>query len=132
MSSKYYAQALYNSLQGKSPESKSALAANFIAVLRTKGHMSLLPSILKDFERISAREEKYNATRITVADKAAAGRHGEAVAEYATQAGFDAKQAIIEEDPSLIGGFRAERRDMILDGSFKRMLTELYRKFIAA
>lgn len=132
MSSKYYAQALYKSLQGKSPESESALVANFIAVLRAKGHMSLLPSILKDFERISGKEEKYNATRITVADKAASRRCVEAVAEYAAQAGFDAKRAIIEEDSSLIGGFRAERRDMILDGSFKRMLTELYRKFIAA
>ncbi|MEK7647179.1 MAG: F0F1 ATP synthase subunit delta [Patescibacteria group bacterium] len=132
MLSKYYAQALHKSLQGRNRESVDALFANFIAILRAKGHMSLLSYILKDFARIRGKEEKYNATRITVADKSAAKRYTEEAAEYAGQAGFEAKGAIIEEDLSLIGGFRAEKRDMILDRSFKRMLIELYRKFIAA
>jgi F0F1-type ATP synthase delta subunit len=114
-----YAQALYSASQKDSADPKK-LVAQLVKYLQASGRSKLLPSILKDLERIEAREAKL-APVVEVAhenEAAAALKHAATLGIHTTKA---------QVNPALIQGWRATGNGKLYDQSAKRSLVELYR-----
>ena len=110
-----YAQALWNMVSrgGDHAHAVTALAET----LKRTGRSNLIRKILPAFERIAARESKRDVTIISVGRKADAGLAMSA-------AGVTESDVIL--DPTLIGGYRLERGDVLIDASWKKHLITLY------
>ena len=120
-----YAQALEKMIEnGKKPkEAVRALYEN----LRRLGRASLFPKIGRAFERIAQRNHARNAIILSVAQA-----KEERAAQKAARtilSGMDFQDAAVTThvDESLIGGWRLEGRERLMDNSYKRHLLDIYR-----
>ena len=121
-----YAQALWRIVEkGKTP--KDAVA-NLRKVLERHGRMRLLSKIGRAFARIAARESDKRAVVLSVAhakDEAGAKR---AAKEALRAMDSSALEAEVRLDSTLIGGWRLEGRERLVDASFKKYLLSLYNR----
>ena len=109
-----YAQALWKAIEnGKDP--KEAVAA-MVQILKTQGRMELLPRIKRALVRLAAREAA-TRPRIYVA-------HEKDAKHALAKSGVD--HADVHVDPTLIGGWRLEAGDSLVDNSFKKSLLSIY------
>ena len=112
-----YAGALIRLVDGgMSP--KDAVAA-IAKVLRTRGRLALLPRVGRAFARMSAQGVAKSQSRITVARTEDA--------ETARKAS-GLVNASIHVDDSLIGGWRIEHGDTLVDVSYKKHLLTMYNR----
>ena len=116
-----YAQALWNIIKGGKQPSDAVHALH--AQLEKSGRLALAPRIARAFARIAARDNGKNVATLFVADAA----HGAHARTAAQAAGADASNATITIDPSLIGGWRLEARETLVDASYKKHLLAIYR-----
>ena len=117
---KAYAQALIQSVSRGKPVHEAV--ASLAALLKAKGRSELMPRILKSVRRMAEREQ-INRPRVYVA------REQDAKEAFAAS-GVSEADVVIDE--SLIGGFRAEDGEVLIDASFKKMLLEMYNRAVAA
>ena len=121
-----YAQALWQMLE------RGAKAKETIAKLRTtlerQGRASLLPKIARAFARIAARESRKNIVTLSIAR--AKDEHGarKAVAQFLREMDVLPKDIRVETDEDLIGGWRLEGKEQLVDASFKKHLLSLYNR----
>lgn len=87
--------------------------------LRLRGRVLLLPRVGRAFARMSAQKVTKSQSLITVARA-----EDEEVARKAS--GFT--EAVVHIDPSIIGGWRAERADTLVDASYKKHLLAIYNR----
>src|ERR1043166_2042061 len=113
-----YAQALWHVIEkGRSPkEAVSSLAD----VLKKQGRIELLPRIKRALVRLAARENAKRA-KIYVAH--------EKDAKHALHAS-GAHDAEVRIDANLIGGWRLESADGLVDKSFKKQLLDIYNSVV--
>ncbi len=116
-----YAQALWNIIKGGKEPTEAVHALH--EQLKKSGRVSLAPRIARAFERIAARDHARNAVTLAVAE-AGHGHHGQ---KEAAALGIDVADAIINIDPTLIGGWRLEARETLVDASYKKHLLAIYR-----
>ena len=115
-----YAQALWNMVEkGKDP--KSAVAS-LLEVLKKHGRSELLPRILRAFQRLSEAEANKKRNRLWVA-------HEKDAASAMKSSGVEEADVCVDE--SLIGGWRLEQKETLVDVSFKKMLLDMYNRSIA-
>lgn len=91
--------------------------------------MNLLPSILKEFEKYRMRDLDTKRVILTVANKEDVTKYKEEVQKYVTTLNGD-DHIGVKVDEQIIGGFKIEFGDMMVDGSYKRRLLNLYREII--
>lgn len=111
---KLYAQALWKAIEnGRSPkEAVDSLAT----ILKRQGRQDLMGRIAKAFTRL-AEANNANRERIFVA------RESDAKAALKASG---ASKADICVDESLIGGWRLEGNNAVVDRSFKKYLLDIY------
>lgn len=121
---KAYAQALWQMI-GREMDPKKAVHA-IHAQLQAQGRQELMPRIAKAFKRLAARERTRDTVTLTIADKA----HEHAAHKEAatTLEKLDIKTEDVEThvDHSLIGGWRVEGREHLVDASYKKHLLAIY------
>jgi F0F1-type ATP synthase delta subunit len=117
---KLYAQALWKSIEnGRNPkEAVESLAK----LLKKQARLELMPKIAKAFARL-AEANKANRTRIFVAH--------EKNAKAALKAS-GVVEADVCVDETLIGGWRLEGGNEVVDRSFKKYLLDIYNEALAA
>ena len=116
----FYAQALWKSVQkGKDP--KDAVAA-LVELLKKETRMELLPRIRLALKRIIAREKNAHPRLYVAHEKDA--KH--ALAKSGVH------HADVHVDKTLIGGWRLETADSLIDTSFKKSLLDIYNKATSA
>lgn len=119
-----YAQALLHMIQkGKSPE--DAVRALHEALVRS-GRASLLPKIARAFLRISSTEHTRDGVTITVARQSDADKALAAAHKHLEAIKADNKNIAVRLDDSLIGGWRLEGKEQLVDASYKKYLLEIY------
>lgn len=124
-----YAQALRDLIRDTDVSKHEGISDTFIAVLKKKGHISLLPTILKEFEKYRMRDLDTKRVILTVAKSEDAEKYKSEASKYV--ATLDNEEHIgVKVDKRLIGGFKLESGDMVVDGSYKRRLLNLYREII--
>jgi F0F1-type ATP synthase delta subunit len=116
-----YAQALWNIIEGGKMPTEAVHALH--VQLRSSGRLALAPRIARAFERIAARDHAKNAVTLTVASK----EHEHRARKEAATSGIDVADAIVHVDRDLIGGWRLEARETLVDASYKKHLLAIYR-----
>lgn len=120
-----YAQALWTTI-ANGAEPQAAVRA-LHAQLQQSGRCALMPRIARALERLAAREHTRSAITLTVADRSHEhAAHKEALAALA-QTGIEATHIATHVDHSLIGGWRIEGRERLIDASYKKQLLDMYR-----
>ena len=97
-------------------------AEKVIERMRAKGHLSLLPQVVRILERSDSVEH----TVLTVAKKEDAQKHAGAI----TTLGGDPKNAKVVVDPRIVGNYMARHGQKFIDASYRRQLVSLYQKTI--
>lgn len=125
-----YARSLWKIIEGGT-EPKAAVHA-LAATLKKHGRMALLPRIGRAFARIAERENRRHGVTLTVArekDSHESQREAKAVLR---EMGKEVTHLKTQVDESLIGGWRLEGNEILVDASYKRRLLDLYKKTTGA
>lgn len=124
-----YAQALRDLVRDTDVSKHAEISDTFVKVLKKKGHISLLPTILKEFEKYRMRDLDTKRVILTVAKNSDAEKYKDEALNHV--ASLEKGDHIgVKVDKRLIGGFKLESGDMVVDGSYKRRLLNLYREII--
>ncbi len=132
-----YAQALWKTVEGGMTPAKAVSALQ--EALKVHGREALLPRIGSAFARIAERESKRNDIVLTVARekdlhrarleaKKYLGSLDSKSAQGGSASGRDLKTQV---DDTLIGGWRLEGREQLVDASYKNQLLELFNRATA-
>lgn len=98
---------------------------NASALLSKKGHARLWPAVLRGVVREFEKRSVEAVPQVVVAKEGAL--QSEALKQALATLGTNATPKTIV-DSSLIGGFLVQYQDRMIDASYKRALTDLYRK----
>lgn len=121
-----YAQVLWRLIQsGKSP--KDAIIA-LRGVLVNDGRESLLPRIGKAFERIAKREMAKARITLHVAREADEHKAKKEAKSAMEKLGLADKKVDVVIDDHLIGGWRLEGGEYLVDESYKKHLLSIYNR----
>jgi F0F1-type ATP synthase delta subunit len=116
----FYAQALWKSIQ-KGTDPKEAVAS-LVRILKDESRLELLPRIRLAIKRIAAREKNMRPRMYIAHEKDA--KHALA------QGGVH--DADVHVDATLIGGWRLETSETLIDNSFKKALLGIYTRATSA
>lgn len=115
-----YAQALWKSIE-KGHDAKQAVASLHES-LKKHGRVELMPRILRAFKKLAESEASKRRNKIWVA------RESDAV-QAMKESGVQEADVCVDE--TLIGGWRLEQKEVLVDASHKRMLLDIYNRSIA-
>lgn len=121
-----YARILWNIIEGGRQPKKAVAALHDI--LLQHGRAELLPHIARAFARIAAREEQKNAFTLTVAREKDRREALSGAKEVLGELGVKPSEVTARVDDSIIGGWRLEGRERLVDASFKKHLLALYNR----
>lgn len=119
-----YAEALWKTIV-KGMDAKKAVHT-LHEILVARGRTVLFPRIAKAFERIAARESNRTDITLHIAHNKDE-HHAMSEAEKAiAHMNLGKKIANIKIDPDLIGGWRLESGEHLIDNSYKKHLLSIY------
>ncbi len=126
-----YARALFELVHTK-PLEEETLVQNFAQTVNANGHAHLFPKILKSFARINAKHE---AKRTIEVISSVPLEESELLMllkkePFSTALTKEHKNVTRRIDETLIGGAVVKTGNMRIDGSYKRMLLDLYQNII--
>jgi F0F1-type ATP synthase delta subunit len=124
-----YAQALWEMAE-KGMEPKKAVSALY-EHLKLRGREALMPRIAKAFERLAARDDGKNTVTLTVAHEKDAHKAKSHIRDMLKKFQVAEADVAIRLDGSLIGGWRLEGKESLVDASFKKSLLEMYNRATA-
>ena len=119
-----YAQALWKMVESGMPPVKAVHALRDL--LKACGREALLPRIGWSFARIAEREGKRTGVTLSVAREKDERAAKNAVKDIIAKLGIEPKEVNVHVDDSLIGGWRLEGRETLVDASHKSELQKLY------
>lgn len=129
MKASWYAEALYRALKDKKSEGDlKKVVARFRKVVSARGHDRLLPLIARELKKVIAREDRKHEVTLVVADGKKKSKWMHAYDHYEKE-GLFPERAVqkVAVDETIIGGFQIKTNNVLIDGSYKRSLVELYR-----
>jgi F0F1-type ATP synthase delta subunit len=115
---KFYAQALMKLIQNGMTASDAVSAMH--KKLKAEGREALMPRIAKSFSRLATTDMHRTVETLSIADAS-----HEAHARSEAKAGSGVVAVV---DSSLIGGWRLEGQERLVDASYKKHLLSLYRR----
>ena len=98
---------------------------NAMALLSKKGHTRLWPAVLRGVVREFEKRSVEAVPQVMMAKESA--EQSEALKQALATLGATAAPKTVV-DSTLIGGFLVQYQDRMIDASYKRALTDLYRK----
>lgn len=107
----------------------NAVLDSFFNVLEKNGHLSKLPEILKEFEKAALEEKEGAEATLTAAAK----ENRETIAESVKRinlAGIGKFRVKTEVDENILSGFVLRVKDILIDASVKKQITNLKKSFI--
>ncbi len=117
---KEYARAIQE-MSRQDGRDQSALVGGLISHLQKSGRTKLLPGILRELKRESARTQKLSPVL-----EVASHKDEKTAKEILKKEGIEVAHTIV--NPSLIRGWRARANGLLWDHSAKRALTDIYKK----
>jgi len=121
-----YAQALWQMVEkGMKPKE---VVMKLRESLENRGRVILMPKIARAFARIAEREHRKRAVTLSVAHEKDALKAEREVKKVLEELGASAEDIEVHVDDSLIGGWRLEGREWLLDASYKKSLLSIYNR----
>jgi F0F1-type ATP synthase delta subunit len=110
-----YARAIWRAVEaGKEPHEAVSIVYD---ILKRQDRTALMPRILRSFTRLADKELRRTQVRLSVA------RQGD-VKQAMIEAGIQEADVCIDE--SIIGGWRLETSDRLVDASHKKYLLDIF------
>ncbi len=132
MKAREYAEAIYEASKGKSDNGLDGIVSNLYLLLERKGHMSILPIILSELEKIDKKRSDTKELVITVASEDEKETQNEFIEkDISILKAENLKQRIVVDD-TIIGGYELRALGLRLDRSYKRALLNMYTKLITS
>ncbi|MEK7460127.1 MAG: F0F1 ATP synthase subunit delta [Patescibacteria group bacterium] len=135
MKASWYAEALYRALlEDKKANTKKEAedaTSRFLEIVRARGDAKLLKHIPDELAKVIAREERDKEMILVTADAKSEPKWSHAYDHYEKEGMIPKdtkKRSIIDE--TIIGGFQIRNKKLLIDGSYKKSLTELYKNII--
>ena|SRR3989338_1519892 len=123
-SAKQYARALLASTQDIKGEKLSVVLDNFIELLVKNNDLKLFPNIASEWHRLILEEKGVKSARLTTAHKINAVEENNIKQKLKDIVGSEV-ELVKDENPDLIGGFRATVDDLVIDASVRNTLQQL-------
>ena len=121
-----YAQALWKLIDGGMPAKK---AVKQLSVrLAACGRSELLQRIGKAFARIAEREQGKKGIILTLARERDERKALHQAKDALKEMGVERRDLAVKIDDTLIGGWRLEGREKMMDESFKKHLLSIYNR----
>ena len=121
---KMYAQALWQ-LVSNGMDAKQAVHA-IHARLEKEGRAILMPRVGRAFARIAERESRKTDFTLTVAREEDLAHAKKDMKALTGDLGIDVDSLKTQVDDTLIGGWRLEGNEKLVDASYKKQLLDLY------
>lgn len=121
---KAYAQALWDIV-----ESGTAVAVALESLhkhLALHGRTQLLPRIAYAFARLAEAHQKSSVITLSINSAGDESAARKACSEIVASLGAHAHDVQVQIDDTLIGGYRLEGRECLVDASYKKQLLSLY------
>jgi F0F1-type ATP synthase delta subunit len=125
-----YAQALWKMVKEGMAPSKAVHALS--ELLKSHGRLALMPRIGKAFARIAERQLQKETMTLTVAREKDERAAKAAAKEVLAELKLEAKEVSVKVDDSLIGGWRLEGKEVLVDRSYKTRLLGVFNKTVSA
>lgn len=119
-----YAQALYKAITGGIAPKKAIEALH--AQLVRENRAGLMPHIARAFARVAQREHAKDRSVLFVAREHDASHAAHEAGKYAEMKDHD---TVV--DSTLIGGWRLEHKDVLVDNSYKAHLLDIFNRVTA-
>ena len=119
------ARAIYLAVKDKTPTERSSLLRNTVKFLAKKKLLAQAPKILARLGQIINEDQGVVAAKVWSVEKLSARTKGKLVDFLARR--FGGKTAVLEEnlDAGLLGGYKIEVRDEVLDLCLKNRIGQL-------
>ena len=121
-----YAEALWKMVQGGMDAKKAVHALREVLVAR--GRDVLFPRIARAFQRIAARESNRSDVTLHIAREKDEKHALSAAKKALSEMKIDKEITKTKIDESLVGGWRLESGEHLIDASFKKHLLTLYNR----
>jgi len=106
-------------------EAGAKFADKLLSYMKSRGHLSLLPSVINILRRMPVKDEAV----VIVKDDKDLTRYKAEIKAFLAGAGHDGKPRIAL-DPRIVGGYSARVKGKLLDKSFRSALVHLYQKTV--
>ena len=122
---KHYAQAL---LRISVDSDVNNVLDNFLSLIQKNGQLSKLGEILNEYERIALEKKEGIAADLSIAVSANRGKISE-LAKQIKIPGIEKFKITARDDKDLLGGFKLRVKDILIDASLKKKITDLKKNF---
>lgn len=123
-----YAQALWRMIEAGTQPKKAVRA--LYDQLCARGRQTLMPKVARSFERLAARDRGRNGVVLSVAATKEARSALTQTKKLLRDLDVGAKAVTTHVDETLIGGWRLEGRERLVDASFKKYLLDMYNRTV--
>lgn len=127
MLAKYYSLALALALAGKTGQELEDTLVRFFSLIKEKGHLALLPHILRELDRYASLLSARESVTITTPAPASPEQVANIKKEF-REYGIGEAELVQNLDTFLIGGFTLRTKDMRIDASYRNQLLRLYQQ----
>lgn len=94
-----------------------------VALMKARGHLSLLPQIVRILDR---EQRDANVPVVTVAKEADAKKFAKPIHDALSKLGAETKQHELFLDPQAVGGYTVRAGSRLIDKTFRSALISLY------
>lgn len=123
-----YAQGLYNAATAESGKQNAAAKA-FVEVLKRRGQLKLLRSVLSEYRKIAEAAARRQKAVVRIADERDGREFRKDIDCALQELGVTEAERVI--DPHLIGGVRIETYGAMYDRTYRRALIDLFHRTIS-
>lgn len=123
-SSKQYAEALYDSLEGTDPKEIDLVLNNFVEILAANNDVKLYPQIEEEFHKLELAKKGSKLAQVTSARPLSKENERDIISELnkLVKGDVELKKKI---DEKILGGVVIRLDDQLIDASVKNQLEEL-------
>lgn len=130
MKAAQYAEAIFLAARSKDDAGCDHVVARTVALLKERGHLSLLPAVVRELEKLQKIRQTGDVCVLRVANVADAERHRQEIKEDVCTLGATALPQQTQVDRTAIGGYVVLARGKRIDRTYKRSLIDLYRTLV--
>ncbi|MBI5644756.1 F0F1 ATP synthase subunit delta [Candidatus Kaiserbacteria bacterium] len=123
---KAYAQALWKMITDGMPPKKAVHALHDL--LKAHGRVELMSRVGKALVRIAERASRRTDVVVSVAREQDERKAQIQAKEVLKELGMEAKDLKTQVDDTLIGGWRLEGKEHLVDASYKKYLLDMYNR----
>ncbi len=127
-----YAEAVYSATQGKNTKESAGVVERLSALLKERGHIRLLPAIVREVAKLVRVRAEERGVVLTVAKKEDAVHYKEAIQRDVKHFDVETIPLSTSIDQTLSGGYMLSVRGLRIDRTHKRILREMYEKLVSS